>query len=217
MHHLVVPELTRNADIKLKTRVSLQLIQTGIACRLVAQDLSPKRKSTKGIPNTVSCEGLRAARLRASKSAVTTQVGADCSPDSGTKWRDPILNPGTSTLLRGVMHMRTSPSIVPRDDDQDIYLVMDDFGGRLGLVWRETGPDSTDFEIVIRDLLDGQYSNPVRVVGFNTAEGWSRDVSEDVANELRRRCDLELRELPLNIQEFVERFEDRRQFEFKLG
>jgi hypothetical protein len=55
------------------------------------------------------------------------------------------------------------------------------------------------------------------VVGFNTAEGWSRDVSEDVANELRRRCDLELRELPLNIQEFVERFEDRRQFEFKLG
>ena len=49
--------------------------------------------------------------------------------------------------------------IVPRDDDQDIYLVMDDFGGRLGLAWRETDPDSTDFEIVIRDLLDGQYSN----------------------------------------------------------
>jgi hypothetical protein len=63
------------------------------------------------------------------------------------------------------MHMRTSPSIVPRDDDHDIYL------GRLGLAWRETDPDSTDFEIVIRDLLDGQYSNPVRVVGFNTAEG----------------------------------------------
>jgi hypothetical protein len=62
--------------------------------------------------------------------------------------------------------MRTSPSIVPRDDDQDIYLVMDDFGGRLGLAWRETDPDSTDFEIVIRDLLDGQYSNPVRVVGL---------------------------------------------------
>jgi hypothetical protein len=84
--------------------------------------------------------------------------------------------------------MRTSPSIVPGDDDQDIYLVMDDFGGRLGLAWRETDPDSTDFEIVIRDLLDGQYSNPVRVVGFNTAEGWSRDVSEDIANELPLRC-----------------------------
>ena len=77
--------------------------------------------------------------------------------------------------------MRASPSIVPRDDDQDAYLVMDDFGGRLGFAWRETAPDSTDFETVISDLLDGQYSNPVRVVGFNTAEGWSRDVSEDVA------------------------------------
>ena len=84
--------------------------------------------------------------------------------------------------------MRTSPSIVPGDDDQDIYLVMDDFGGRLGLAWRETDPDSTDFEIVIRDLLDGQYSNPVRVVGFNTAEGWSRDVSEDVAVDATLRC-----------------------------
>jgi hypothetical protein len=113
--------------------------------------------------------------------------------------------------------MRASPSIVPRDDDHDVYLVMDDFGGRLGLAWRETAPDSTDFETVIRDLLDGQYSNPVRVVGFNTAEGWSRDVSEDVANELRRRCDLERRDLPPNIQEFVERFEDRRQLKLRLG
>ena len=56
--------------------------------------------------------------------------------------------------------MRTSPSIVPRDDDQDIYLVMDDFGGRLGRAWRETEPDSTERETLIRDLLDGQYSNP---------------------------------------------------------
>ena len=77
--------------------------------------------------------------------------------------------------------MRTSPSIVPRDDDQDIYLVMDDFGGRLGRVWRETEPDSTERETLIRDLLDGQYSNPVRIVSFNTAEGWSRDASEDIA------------------------------------
>ena len=50
--------------------------------------------------------------------------------------------------------MRTSPSIVPRDDDQDIYLVMDDFGGRLGLAWCETNPDSTAFEIVIRIASD---------------------------------------------------------------
>jgi len=28
----------------------------------------------------------------------------------------------------------------------------------------------------------------VRVVTFNTDEGWSRDVSDDVADELRERC-----------------------------
>jgi hypothetical protein len=56
-------------------------------------------------------------------------------------------------------------------------------------------------------MLDGQYNSPVRVIGFNTAEGWSRDVSSDVAAELRRRCDLQLREIAENIQEFVERHE----------
>ena len=64
-------------------------------------------------------------------------------------------------------------------------------------------------ETVIRDLLDGQYSNPVRVVAFNTAEGWSRDVSGDVADELRRRSDFQLRELSESIQEFVQRHESR--------
>ncbi len=75
--------------------------------------------------------------------------------------------------------MRQSPSIVPPAADQDIYLVLDDFGGRIGQAWRETDVKSTRLESVVADLLDGQYSNPVRVIAFNTAEGWSRDVSED--------------------------------------
>src|SRR4051812_22560256 len=114
--------------------------------------------------------------------------------------------------------MRRSPSIVPREDDQDIYLVLDDFG-RLGQAWRETDPENTDRETVIRDLLDGQYSDPVRVVCFNTAEGWSRDVSEDIANALRQRYDLEMREAPPTIQGFIERFEnrDRRQLTLSLA
>jgi hypothetical protein len=35
-------------------------------------------------------------------------------------------------------------------------------------------------------LLDGQYSNPVRVISFNTAERWSRDASDEIADALRR-------------------------------
>lgn len=106
---------------------------------------------------------------------------------------------------------RTSwtPSIVPRDaDDQNVYLVMDDFG-RKGRSWRETDVETTDLETVIADLLDGQYNNPVRVVAFNTAEKWSQDVSGDVAGELRRRCDLQLRDIPEPLQEFVDRYEGR--------
>ena len=84
---------------------------------------------------------------------------------------------------------------VPNDDnDEAVYLVADDFG-RLGHAWREADYEATDLETVIHDLLTGQYSHPIRVVAFNTAERWSDDVSEDVARELRRRCDLRVRDI----------------------
>jgi hypothetical protein len=94
-------------------------------------------------------------------------------------------------------------------------LVVDDFGD-LGRCWRETDVEATDLETVITDLLDGQYNNPVRVIGFNTAEGWSRDVSSDVAAELRRRCDLQMTDIPLTLQSFVERHENRDQKQLTL-
>ena len=99
-----------------------------------------------------------------------------------------------------------TPSIVPNGDDQNVYLVVDDFG-RNGRAYRETDVGGADLETVIQDLLEGQYCNPVRVVAFNTAEGWSQDASADVAQELRRRCDLQVRDVPSTIQNFVERHE----------
>ena len=101
-----------------------------------------------------------------------------------------------------------TPSIVPSGNDQTVYLVAEDFG-KLGRAWRETGYEATDLETVIQDLLSGQYNNPIRVVAFNTEERWSEDVSEDVAHELRRRCDLQMRELPVSISDFVEQHESR--------
>jgi hypothetical protein len=76
--------------------------------------------------------------------------------------------------------MRTSnwtPSIVPNGDDQAVYLVTDDFG-KHGRAWAESDYETTDLETVIQDLLSGQYTNPIRVIAFNTAERWSEDVSE---------------------------------------
>ena len=51
--------------------------------------------------------------------------------------------------------------------------------------------------------MDGQYGNPARIVAFNTVEGWSRDVTKDIADELRRRF-VEFDEVPAAVQEFVE-------------
>jgi hypothetical protein len=109
-----------------------------------------------------------------------------------------------------------TPSIVP-SDDQNVYLVVDDLG-RLGRVWRETDVEKTDLETVIQDLLEGQYNNPIGIFGFNPAEGWSKDVSHDVAHELRRRCDLQMCDVPSSIADFVERHEghDWRQLTLRL-
>jgi hypothetical protein len=95
--------------------------------------------------------------------------------------------------------------------------VVSDFG-RHGLAWRETDVEATDLETIIADLLDGQYTNPVRIVGLNVAEGWSRDVSEDIADEIRRRCDMQMREVPAHLEAFIERCEneDRRQLTLRL-
>jgi hypothetical protein len=45
--------------------------------------------------------------------------------------------------------------------------------------------------------------NPTRIVAFNTSEGWCRDVSVDIADELRRRY-AELDGVPESVVEFME-------------
>jgi hypothetical protein len=95
--------------------------------------------------------------------------------------------------------MRTSPSIGP---NQDTYLVLDDFG-RLGRAWCDTDEEQTGRETLIKHLFNGQYRNPVRIVAFNTSEGWSRDVTMDIADELRRRW-VEREEVPESVRLFVE-------------
>src|SRR5712664_4487332 len=110
-----------------------------------------------------------------------------------------------------------TPSIVPNGEDQTVYLVADDLG-RNGRIRPEADFEITDLETVTVGLLTGQYKNPIRVVAFNTAEGWSQDVSSEVAQELRRRCDLQMRDAPSSIQGFVERHDGRdRQLTLRLA
>jgi hypothetical protein len=98
--------------------------------------------------------------------------------------------------------MRTSPSPAPHGPEQDIYIVLDDFG-RIGRAWRGTDEDAADREALIRDLLTGEYYKPVRIVAFNSAEGWCRDVSADIADELRRRV-IEYDKIPESVLQFLE-------------
>ena len=58
-------------------------------------------------------------------------------------------------------------------------------------------------ETLIRDLLAGEYEHPVRIVAFNTAEGWSSDVTMGIADELRRRY-VEFGEVPDSILNFMD-------------
>jgi hypothetical protein len=76
-----------------------------------------------------------------------------------------------------------SVSLVPRTDDVDVYLVLDELRTQ-GRVWREIDEGLANEAAVIEWIIESQFDHPVRVVAFNTAEGWSRDVSEDVARKL---------------------------------
>jgi hypothetical protein len=56
----------------------------------------------------------------------------------------------------------------------------------LGRACYETNPERADLETTITELASGQYDNPVRVVAFNTADGWAKHVSEHIAREIMR-------------------------------
>jgi hypothetical protein len=101
------------------------------------------------------------------------------------------------------MSRNWTPSIVPTDHDQTIYLVVNNFR-HLGTAFTETDVEQADLETVITDLMSGQYSDPIRVVAFNTAEHWADDVSQDVALEIQRRVDLAGDELPPSLAAFVD-------------
>jgi hypothetical protein len=100
------------------------------------------------------------------------------------------------------MRRSWTPSIVTKGDDQNFYLVINNYG-KLGHAFAETDIAKANLETTISDLMSGQYSDPVRVVAFNTTEHWAEDASEDIAREIPHRIDG--RELPSSIEAFVDR------------
>ncbi len=80
--------------------------------------------------------------------------------------------------------------------------MLDDFPD--GRIFRETDEAEANRETVIQDIVSGQYKKPVRVIAFNTAEGWARDVTQDIAREIVDTCE----PLSRSARDFVERVSD---------
>jgi len=96
-----------------------------------------------------------------------------------------------------------SPPLAPVGFDVDVYVVLDDFGS-IGRSYRETAEEDADRESLIRDLMGGQYNNPVRIVCFNTAKGTSRDATLEIAREIQDRVSREGEEISPGLRDFIE-------------
>src|SRR4051812_4540884 len=95
-----------------------------------------------------------------------------------------------------------SPPLVPQSFDYETYLVLDEINKIR--VYRET-IEEQDKDTVIRDISHGQYFNPVRVVAINIAEGWSRDVTGDIARAMLDLAHRKAEPLSKSARAFVER------------
>ena len=93
--------------------------------------------------------------------------------------------------------------LVP-DGDVTVHIVLNDFGD-LGRAYVETDEAEADQATIVDNILTGQYSCPLRVIAFNTSEGWSRDVTEDIAVAVMNCANSEDRSIGKAAQEFLER------------
>ena len=99
-----------------------------------------------------------------------------------------------------------TPPLAPGEPgfDVTVHIVLNDFGP-LGRAYVETDEAKADEATIIENILSGQYSHPVRVVAFNTAEGWACDVTEDIARAVWSKARSEYRPIGKVAQEFLER------------
>ena len=103
--------------------------------------------------------------------------------------------------------MRNQTPLVPGRPafDVTVYIVLNDFGP-LGHAYCGK-PDGTDAdeETIVENILSGRYSHPLGVVAFNAAEGWARDVTEDIARAVLSRASTERRSIGVATQDFLVR------------
>ena len=98
-----------------------------------------------------------------------------------------------------------TPPFAPGEpaNDVTVYIVLNDFGP-LSRAYCETDEDEADEKTVVENILNGQYSHPLRVVAFNTNAGRAQ-VTKDIARAVLDRGRSENRSIGKATQEFLER------------
>ena len=100
--------------------------------------------------------------------------------------------------------MRNQAPLAPEGFDTTVHIVLNGFGP-LGRAYVETDEAEADESTIIENILTGQYSCPLRVVAFNTAKEWARDVTHDIARAALAKAQSEDRAIGKVAQEFLER------------
>jgi hypothetical protein len=81
----------------------------------------------------------------------------------------------------------------------DDFISTRHFVADFGQAYRETDLAEADLGTIAHNLISGEYRNPLRIVAFNTVQGWSRDLSEEIAYDVLDRAydpDTTLRPVP---------------------
>lgn len=100
-------------------------------------------------------------------------------------------------VLSGVAMLSKTP--VP-----PLYLVEADFG-RHGKAFVETDRDRNSRAQVIRNIVEGQVENVLKVLEIFEDEGTCRDVTEDIAREVLDYLNEQQNGIPAHLRDWLER------------
>ena len=93
---------------------------------------------------------------------------------------------------------------IVRASENTTYLLLDEMTNQRASIWPEISADEANEATIVQWIIEGQFSRPVKIVAFNTEDGWSRDVTQEIATKL---LDLNSNGVALSAaaREFVER------------
>ena len=89
--------------------------------------------------------------------------------------------------------------VVPYGAAQTLFVVIDRRDEAT-----EIRIERNDLEVTINELVAGCFNDPIKVISFNTLEHWVKDISPEIAAEIRARCDIDRITLPDYLSDFVE-------------